>query len=221
MSPPCTPPSRERFTAAEQRIIADHRTPYQVQQFLYGLPYNTRPTLRSLRGVIATGQAHCLEGALSAAVILEQHSYPALLLDLESQDDLDHVLFLFRQGDCWGTVGKSRDPGLHGRKPVFRSLRALVDSYADPFVDLTGRITGFGVSRLEGLERYDWRLSKRNVWKVERHLIDMPHQSFHTTDRRYHHWHQRYIRYRERYPHRKPTYYTDRRTWIPGYPKGV
>ena len=40
--------------------------------------------------------AHCLEGALTAATILEQHGYPPLLLDLESQDKLDHVLFLLR-----------------------------------------------------------------------------------------------------------------------------
>ena len=67
---------------------------------------------------------------LAAATILEHHGYPPLLMDLESKDQLDHVLFLFRRRGRFGAVARSRDPGLHGRKPVFRSVRALVTSYA-------------------------------------------------------------------------------------------
>ncbi|MBW1767316.1 MAG: hypothetical protein JRJ65_09735 [Deltaproteobacteria bacterium] len=65
---------RHAFT--EWKIICRHRTPYQVQQFLNRLPYNhekPKETLRSFRGVVRSGSAHCLEAALSAAVILEQH----------------------------------------------------------------------------------------------------------------------------------------------------
>ena len=85
----------------------------------------------------------------------------------------------------WGTVARSRDPGLHGRKPVFKSLRTLVDSYFDPYVDFSGRIIGYGVGDLNDLGRYDWRFSKRNVWKVERTLRDAPHRALRTSDRRY------------------------------------
>jgi hypothetical protein len=216
-------PPRTAFTPRELGVVDAHRTPYQVQQLLYRLPYNAESgaeTLRSLRGVLRHRKAHCLEAALSAAAILEQHGYPPLLLDLESEDGLDHVVFLYRSKGLWGTVARSRDPGLHGRKPVFRTLRELVDSYADPFVDLTGRLIGYAACSLEDLGRYDWRLSKRNVWKVQRHLVKIPHRTFRTTDERYRFWHTRYIVYRNRFPDRKPIYYTDRRTWVPGYPRG-
>lgn len=206
----------------EWKIIRRCRTPYQVQQFLNALPYNhekDKETLHSFRVVIRKWSAHCLEAALTAAVILEQHGYPALLLDLESQDNLDHVLFLYKKDGRWGTVARSRDPGLHGRRPVFRTLRALVDSYADPYVDFNGRITGFGVSNLEELGNYDWRFSLRNVWKVERFLIKMPHQPFHMAEKRYQLWYERFCAYKKRYPLRKPIYYPNRRSWTPGYLK--
>jgi len=215
-------PTRLAFTDKEWKIICRHRTPYQVQQFLNALPYNherRKETLRTFRGVVRHGAVHCLEAALSAAVILEQHGYPALLLDLASQDGLDHVLFLYRKNGKWGTVARSRDPGLHGRKPIFNRLRDLVDSYVDPYVDFSGRIIGFGICDLTDLGSYDWRLSERNVWRVERFLIDMPHRSFRVSNQRYRTWYERYLAYKKRYPDRKPLYYPNRRCWTPGYPK--
>jgi hypothetical protein len=138
------PPGREQFRPKEWAIIQKYRTPQQVQQFLRALPYNWErkgETLRSFRGVVLHWQAHCLEAALTAATILEQHGYPPLLLDFESQDRLDHVVFLFRRRGRYGTVARSRDAGLHGRRPVHRSLRRLVMSYVDPYVDGSGRWT--------------------------------------------------------------------------------
>ncbi len=217
-------PLRSAFTPRELRIIDAHRTPYRVQQLLYRLPYNTekgRETLRSFRGVVRRRRAHCLEAALTAAAILEQHGFPPLLLDLESVDGLDHVVFLYRSNGRWGTVARSRDPGLHGRRPVFESLRDLVDSHVDPFVDLTGRLVGYAACPLEDIGRCDWRFSEQNVWKVQTHLRKIPHRTYRMPDGRYRFWHDRYVAYRKRFPGRKPLYYTDRRTWVPGYPKGT
>ena len=73
-----------------------------------------------------------MEAALSAAVILEQHGYPPLVMSLESVDQLDHVIFVYRATRGWGSVARSRDPGLHGRKPVFSRPRELALSYVDP-----------------------------------------------------------------------------------------
>src|SRR5258708_34627979 len=111
------------FTASERRLIARLRTPLAVQKFLNRLPYNEEPhgraTLRSFRGVVRSGCAHCLEAALFAAVALEQHGYPPLVLSFESIDDLDHAIFVYRgKGRRWGSIARSRAPGLHGRKPV-------------------------------------------------------------------------------------------------------
>ena len=46
----------------------------------------------------------------------------------------------------------------------------------DAYVDLTGRVTGYAVADLRELGDYDWRLSARNVWKVEKWLVDYPHR---------------------------------------------
>lgn len=188
-----------------------------MQKFLNRLPYNREAraeTLRSFRGVVAHQEAHCLEGALAAAAILEQHGYPPLLLDFESQDNLDHVLFLFRHRRRWGTVARSRDAGLHGRKPVFRSLRQLVMSYVDPYVDGSGRITGYGVFDLREMKGCDWRLSGRNVWAVERALIRLPHKKIQTSDRRYKRMLARYLAFREKHPGRPAVFYSNRYQWM-------
>jgi hypothetical protein len=210
-------PDASAFTRAERAIVRAHATPRSVQRWLHGLPYNYErkaKTLRSFRGVVRTGTAHCLEAALAAAVVLEQHGYPPLLLSFESVDGLDHVLFVFRENGRWGSVARSRDPGLHGRKPVFPTARALARSYLDTYVDLTGRIEAFAVADLRDLGRYDWRLSSRNVWRVEEWLIGYPHRPLGISDRRYAELHARYRRYKARYPDRKPVYYDSRANWM-------
>lgn len=211
-------PPLSAFTAAERRTIGRLRTPSAVQRYLNALPYNTEPppgraTLRSFRGVVRHQTAHCLEAALAAAVILEQHGLPPLLLSFESVDDLDHVIFAYRRGGRWGSISRSRDPGLHGRKPVFRSARDLASSYVDAYVDLTGRITGFAVVDLRSLGDYDWRLSEKNVWKVERVLLDYPHAPIPSSDTRIDRLRARYRRFKERFPDGKPLYYRGREKW--------
>lgn len=211
-------PAASAFNAAEQRVIRRLRTPLRVQQFLNRLAYNNEPpperaTLRSFRGVIRRRTAHCLEAALAAAVILEQHRYPPLVLSFESIDRLDHVLFVFRRAGRWGSVGRSRDPGLHGRKPVFRSARDLALSYVPAYIDYTGRITGYAVVDLRSLGDYDWRLSERNVWKVERLLLDYPHRPIRSSDAKIDRLRARYRAFKAQFPDRKPVDYEGMETW--------
>jgi hypothetical protein len=182
------------------------------------MPYNTEPppggpTLRSFRGVVHSGTAHCLEAALSAAVILEQHGYPPLVLSFESIDELDHVLFVYQENGRWGSVARSRDPGLHGRRPVFRTARALASSYIEPYVDFSGRITGYAVVDLRILGGYDWRLSERNIWKAERLLLGHPHRRIHTSDRRVDRWRAWYYAFKRAHPGQKPVHYPGREHW--------
>ena len=212
-----SPPGLSEFTAKERAVIERCRTPYLVQRWLKGLPYNYErrgETLRTFPAVVRSQSAHCLEAALAAATILEHHGYPPLLMDLESLDDLDHVMFIFRANGRWGSVARSRDPGLFGRRPIFRSPRALARSYFAGYVDLTGRINGYGLLDLRTLDRVDWRRSPRNVWTVQDTLIHMGHHRLHMRDAEYVFWHDRYARYKRRFPDRKPTYYPDRDTWL-------
>jgi hypothetical protein len=207
------------FTPAERRIIRRCRTPEAVQAFLNRLPYNTEPppggaTLRSFRGVVRTGTAHCMEAALAAAVILEQHGYPPLILSFESIDELDHVLFVYRRRGRWGSIGRSRDPGLHGRRPVFRTARDLALSYVDPYVDYHGRVTGYTVVDMRMLMGdYDWRLSEKNVWRAERALLDAPHRPIRSSDARFDRLRRKYVEFRKENEGRKPLYYRGRQTW--------
>ena len=211
-------PARAAFTAAERRVIERCRSPDAVQRWLNALPYNHEPpaqgeTLRSFRGVIHHGRAHCLEAALAAAVILEQHGFPPLVLSFESIDGLDHVIFVYRQRGRWGSIARSRDPGLHGRRPVFRTPRDLALSYVDPYVDLSGRVTAYAVVDLRVMGAYDWRLSERNVWKVERMLLDYPHRRIRTSNVRFARLRARYRAFKQEFPDLKPVYYERRDRW--------
>lgn len=210
--PPC------QFTPRERRLIARLRTPLQVQRWLNALPYNTEPggeTQRSFRQVVADGTAHCMEAAMSAATILEAHGWPPLVMSLESEDKLDHVIFVYRTATGWGSIGRSRDPGLHGRWPVFRTVRDLACSYIEPYVDATGRITGYGVLDLRTLGAYDWRCSRRNLWHVEQVLIDLPHRRIRSADDRIARLRRRYHAFMAAHPGFKPLYYGGQDRWHP------
>jgi hypothetical protein len=210
-------PEKELFTRSEWKVVERLNTPARVQRFFSGMPYNWERrggTLRSFREVIKRNEVHCLEAAVGAAVILEQHGYPPLLLDIESQDLLDHVIFVFQEDGRWGSIGRSRDFGLHGRRPLFRSLRDLTWSYFDPYVDFSGRIKGYGLANLYDLGNYDWRFSAKNMHKIEDHLRAIPHKKLRSSDRRYEFWHERYLRFKNRYPDRSPVYYDNRKQWM-------
>jgi hypothetical protein len=216
-SSPAAPPALP-FTAAERRVIARLRTPAAVQQWLNDLPYNTEhggETLRTFRGVVSHGTAHCLEAALSAAVILEQHRYPPLVMSLESIDLLDHVIFVYRGAGGWGSVARSRDPGLHGRKPRFATPRTLALSYLDEYIDFTGRLKGYGVADLRVLDPYDWRLSRKNVWKVENLLIDWPHRRIAMSPRREARLRRWYREFRDAHGYKPWKAYHGRERWMP------
>lgn len=203
------------FRSSEQRLIRRLNLPLKVQRFLNRLPYNTEPqgdTLRGFRQVVRYRRAHCLEAALTAACILEQHGYPPLLMSLASADKLDHVIFVYRRNGCWGAAARSRDPGLHGRKPVFRSLRALAESYCDPYIDLTGRLTGYAVVDLREMGAYDWRLARRNVWAVEKLLLKLPHHAIKRSGARVRRLRRQYRDYLSTHG-RKPLYYRGRDKW--------
>lgn len=209
--------TRESFTAREWKLVQQLNTPLKVQRHFSSLPYNwerSGGTMRSFRELVRRNEAHCLEAAVGAAVILEQHGYPPLLLDLESHDLLDHVLFVFKEDSGWGSIARSRDVGLHGRKPVFRSLRDLAWSYFDPYVDFSGRLKGYGLTSLYDLGNYDWRFSPRKMTRIEDHLRSIPHKPLHSSDRRYQKLLTRYHAYKKRHPNRSPSYYDSRPQWM-------
>ncbi|MCE9508477.1 MAG: hypothetical protein K8R48_09250 [Alphaproteobacteria bacterium] len=170
-----------------QKLAKKLKTPRQVQEYLRRLPYNREKkgeTLSSAETALRRGSLHCFEAAFAAAAILEYHGYPPLVMSLESQDNLDHVIYVFKKRNRWGAIALSRDEGLHGRPARYRSLRDLAWSYYNPYVDKSGKITAYQVAHLDDCQA-DWRESKRNVWKAEKYLIKLKHNPLKSSKTRY------------------------------------
>jgi len=170
----------ERFTPAERRKLRSLRTPYGVQRFLDALPYHLATTAWSPRRVLAEHTAHCLEGAIFGAAALRALGFPPLILDLEAEQDSDHVVAVFSQRGHWGAIAKSNFSGLRYREPVHRTLRELVLSYFDSYFNHRGDRTLRAYSRPIDLRRFDdrdWMTSDRDVWFIPEYLLGVAHTS--------------------------------------------
>jgi hypothetical protein len=168
-------------------LSRQYPNPKKVQGFLKTLTYNKEVECESVQSAtttLKTKTAHCLEATILTAAILEQKGYPPLLLSLDSVDHLCHAIFVFKTKTGWGAVAKSREPGLHGREPRFRSIRDLVWSYFDSFVDKTGRITGYALLNLND-SNTDWRFSDKNLWKLEQFVVNAKHTKLKSSKARY------------------------------------
>ena len=80
-------------------------------------------------------------------------------------------------------------------------------------MDLTGGITAYTVADLRVLGDYDWRLSDKNIWKVERMLLDAPHKPLQMAKARFQSFRTRYRVFKEQFPDRKPLFYEGRASW--------
>ncbi|MFN8846824.1 MAG: hypothetical protein ACK5V3_02735 [Bdellovibrionales bacterium] len=175
--------------------VTQLKTPLEVQNYLYDFDYNPSAELQSALTTIRTGRAHCLEGVFVAASILEHHGFDAWCMSFESIDGLDHCLFVFQnQKGLWGSIGKSRDKGLHGRPAQFETLEKLARSYEVPYVDHSGRIKAWQVAHLDEVG-CDWRRSTRNVWAFENHLLKIKHHSLKSSDSKFKKIKDRYLKH--------------------------
>ena len=118
--------------------LAELPTPELVQDFINEIPWNTEPdgdTARSVAEVLRLRQAHCVEAAFVAACAFWMAGRRPLLMDLgASDDDVDHVVALFRRGRYWGAISKSNSPSLRYRDPIYRTLRELSLSFFPQYV---------------------------------------------------------------------------------------
>lgn len=166
----------------ELRLLRRLNTPRKIQAFLDTLPINFEPegdTCLSPRRVMRERRAHCIEGAMLAALAFRMHGQRPLLLDLESSEhDQDHVVALFKQHGCWGAVSKTNHAVLRYREPVYRTLRELVLSYFHEYFDKNGFKTLRSYSRPVDLSRFDswgWMTGEEDNWFVVNHMCDAHH----------------------------------------------
>ena len=167
------------FSSTELRALRALKNPVGVQRFLDALPYHLGRTSWSPRVVLRQRTAHCLEGATFAAAALRVLGFPPLILDLEADQDTDHVIAVFKIRNHWGAVAKSNFTGCRYREPVYRTLRELALSYFHIYFNLRGERTLRRYSQPVNLSRFDrdcWMTSEEDIWFVANHLCEIPHK---------------------------------------------
>jgi hypothetical protein len=153
-------------------IFKKLRSPAAIQDFVNGFEMNftgRRHTYASPLVVLATGKAHCMEGAMLAAAALWHLGYPPLLLDLKTTDhDDDHVVALFKEGGRWGAISKTNHAVLRYRDPIYRDPRELAMSYFNEYFLDSGVKTMRSYSAPFDLSKYgnDWLTSRGNLANI-------------------------------------------------------
>lgn len=127
-----------KWSEEESEFLKQFKDPWSIQVFLDSIDYNPNYECRSPRWVIRKRSAHCFEGALFAASVLDYLGYKPLIVDMRAVNDDDHVIALFREEGYWGAVAKSNFTSLRYREPVYRSIRELIMSYFDFFFNVYG-----------------------------------------------------------------------------------
>jgi hypothetical protein len=171
------------LTSAEFAVLRRLDSPQKIQQFLHGLQINWElegDTCATVRTVLRTRQAHCIEAAMVAACAFWVHGHPPLLLDLRAEQDFDHVVALYRRHGCWGALSKTNGIALRSRDPVYRTLRELAMSYFHEYCNRRNRKTLREYSLPYDLRRVEprlWVSGEEGAWHVSEALDRVRHFS--------------------------------------------
>jgi len=169
------------LTVREYRLLAQLKTPREIQEFLAGIPVNHEiggETCMSVREVLRTRRAHCIEGAFVAACALWINGEPPLLMNLRAENDDDHALALFRRRGRWGAISKTNAVFLRYRDPVYRTLRELALSYLHEYANKHGEKSLRAYSRVFDLRTVDpstWVTSETHCWELGGALLEIRH----------------------------------------------
>ncbi len=169
------------LTKAEFAVLRRLDTPAKIQDFVYRLDQNFEErgeTCQTVREVLRTRKAHCIEGAMLAACAFWVHGEPPLLLDMRAVRDFDHVVALFRRQGRWGAISKTNGVFLRSRDPVYSGLRELAMSYFHEYCNRREHKTLREYSLPYDLRRVDprlWVSGERHAWPVAEALDDLRH----------------------------------------------
>jgi len=170
------------LTRGEFQRLQRLDSPQKIQRFLNATPANHEiggETLMSVREVLKSRRAHCMEGAFVAACALWIHGEPPLLVHLDCDlSDYPHAIAVFRRGRCWGAISKTNGAPLRFRDPVYRSLRELAMSYFHEYFDKRGRKTLRSYSPAFDMRRLDpshWVTNGKACWDAHDRLADLRH----------------------------------------------
>lgn len=173
------------YTKEEIKLFKKLNNPQKIQDYLNSLPFNFEEkgeTCMSPRRVIKNKRAHCLEGAMFAATVLEFHGEKPLLLDLRSVKkpyDDDHVVAIYKKFGCFGSISKTNHGVLRYREPVYKTIRELALSFFhEYFLNKNGQKTLREYSKLFDLNYFNnlnWRTTEKDLFEIDYHLSDIKH----------------------------------------------
>ena len=169
------------LTPDELAIFAKLTSPEKIQTFVSAIPHNFErngDSCMSVREVLAKRRAHCIEGAIVAALALWVHGERPLLMDLVAGGgDFDHVVTLFKRNGCWGAISKGNLAYTLYRDPVYRTLRELAMSYFHEYYDLGGKKTLREYSLPFDIRKYkseDW-ITGVDAWRLAEDIGSVRH----------------------------------------------
>jgi len=173
---------RNDFAKEEIDFFKTLYAPSLVQEYLDKIPMNHEiedDTCLSPVEVIRQNHAHCIEAAMLAACILSMNGFPPYIMDLKScEGDYDHCITPFQIRGFWGCISKSNHSSLRYRNPVYETLRELVMSYFDEYMDGGGRRTLRSYSKPLNLEIMfgpSWYKVRGDVFHVAGLVDDVKH----------------------------------------------
>lgn len=103
-----------------------------------------------------------------------------LIMDLKTSDeDVDHIVTLFKKGRCWGAITKTNHAVLRYREPIYRTVRELAVSYFHEYFLPNGKKTLRSYSNPFDLSRYhlSWIDSPADLWALEKAIDRSPHNA--------------------------------------------
>lgn len=170
------------LTLEDRKILSRLNTPHKIQDFLDKLPQNHEKngeTCMSPHQVLKEKKAHCIEGAMLAAVALWLHGEKPLIMSLKvARGDDDHIVALYKKNGHWGAISKTNHAVLRFRDPVYRTVRELALSYFhEYFLTENGKKTMRGYSKPVNLKRFGtkWVNSKEDLWDIGNTIYTMKH----------------------------------------------
>ena len=171
----------ELFEVPEFHVLRKLDRPRKVQDFLDRIPTNKErggETCMSPLMTLRRNRAHCMEGALLAALALWMHGNAPLILDLKtSAADVDHLVALFRVDGYWGGITKTNHAVLRYREPIYRDVRELAVSYFHEYIMNDGAKTLRQYSEPFDLRKWhgNWPTADEHLWDLERAIDLSPH----------------------------------------------
>ena len=173
------------FSKEEKKVFKKLNTPAKIQDFINKLDTNFEEngdTCQSPKMVLKSRKAHCMEGAILAALILRFHGHKSLIMDLEAdEEDFDHAVAVFKQNNFYGAIGKTNHAVLRYREPIYKNPRELAMSFFhEYFLNKNGKKTLRTYSKPVNLKKFDkknWMATEKEVWFIPEYLADIKHNN--------------------------------------------